>query len=101
MEEALELKAEMEERKIKPDVTLYTILINVCVKEGLLEEALAFKQEMESKGLYPNVMTYSTLMNVCVKKSALATAVLLKKEMELRNGTQRNQAEREDLQHHD
>ena len=72
---AMELMAEMKQRKIQCNVHTYSALMNVCIKAGELDLALEVYNEMLNEGCTPNLVTYNTLIDVYGKTGQWEEAI--------------------------
>ncbi|RCH90180.1 hypothetical protein CU097_011519 [Rhizopus azygosporus] len=59
---------------IKPDATLYTILLKMHAKRLGLESALKIHKEMIANSIEPNTYTYTTLIDACADNDMPETA---------------------------
>ncbi|KAL2930060.1 hypothetical protein RDABS01_035470 [Bienertia sinuspersici] len=64
LDEAMELKAQMVKRGIKPDVFTYTTLFSGFEKAGKDECAMKVFKEMRNTGCKPNICTFNALIKM-------------------------------------
>lgn len=64
----------MMDRKIKPDLRTFTVMVDAICKEGNVEEALDMVQMMIREGIMPDVVTYSALIDGYCLQSGLKEA---------------------------
>lgn len=65
MDAAFKVFELIEERKMKPNVFTYSVLINGLTKRGELSRAMALLEQMRSNGVRPSLVTFATLLKSC------------------------------------
>ncbi|XP_058106450.1 pentatricopeptide repeat-containing protein At1g62914, mitochondrial-like [Magnolia sinica] len=80
---ALGLLREMEKGtgKCRPNLTVYTSIIDSLCKDGLAKEALNLFSKMVGKGIRPDVFTYSSLIHGLCNLGQWKEAMILLDEM--------------------
>lgn len=71
----------MKEKKLKPDVTCYTVLIDNHCKSDNLQDAIVLFDEMIDRGLEPDTVTYTALLCGYCSQGNVDRAVTLVNEM--------------------
>uniref|UniRef100_A0A7S2ZES8 Pentacotripeptide-repeat region of PRORP domain-containing protein n=1 Tax=Rhodosorus marinus TaxID=101924 RepID=A0A7S2ZES8_9RHOD len=85
IDQALELKEEMERRKILPDTFTYSALISAFSRANKPTKSEAMFIEMISRKVKPNVVTFGALMSVYAKQGLVDLAEQAMDHMEKEN----------------
>ncbi|KAF5203559.1 Pentatricopeptide repeat-containing protein [Thalictrum thalictroides] len=80
--EALELYKLLEKNSLKPNIVVYSIIIDALCKTGKLFEARELFYNLSTKDLQPNTRTYNIMINGYCKEGMLGEAEKLFHEME-------------------
>lgn len=74
VEAVYDLYNEMKENNIKPDVRVYTSLLNACAREENYERATRLFQEMQEHNVEPNVYTFNSMFTLLARKQFVGEA---------------------------
>ncbi|MQL92619.1 hypothetical protein Taro_025235 [Colocasia esculenta] len=67
----------------KPDVIMYTTLVDGFCNEGLINDALELIHEMNVVGIFPNVVTYNSLVKGLCRTGNTKVALMLVEDMSM------------------
>ena len=78
---ALQLKADMQDFALEPNVVTFNRLLHICAKEDDVQSLLEVKREMWEKGVKPNVATFNILLRPLNHPEAAALTETFREEM--------------------
>ncbi|KAI7882753.1 TPR-like protein [Lichtheimia hyalospora FSU 10163] len=81
MNKAVKLLKEMEQRKLKPDVSTYTMIINGYSRATDMERAMKWYHRMKRNHIEPDVYTYTSLIDGYMRMADVPHAEMLFRSM--------------------
>ncbi|ORY92100.1 hypothetical protein BCR43DRAFT_80357 [Syncephalastrum racemosum] len=67
VQSVFDLYQDMLDRKLKPDVVVYTTLIQACARENKIEQAFDILKDMEAHRVNPNEYTFNALLGLLAR----------------------------------